>query len=92
MLARKVINTGLSQTDLSVEVYPLRLELHLMPKGDRSSIRISKKVQQCSPSPSWKKSIPTLNIYIHEYIFLCRKQLENFTEKLVKFLILHRSK
>ncbi|KAL1541002.1 ubiquitin-specific protease [Salvia divinorum] len=43
VLARKVINTGLSKKELSVEVYPLRLELHLMPKGDRSSIRISKK-------------------------------------------------
>ncbi|KAL6577013.1 ubiquitin-specific protease [Orobanche minor] len=43
LLARKVINTGLSQTELSVEVYPLRLQLHLMPKGDHSSIRISKK-------------------------------------------------
>ncbi|KAL3828981.1 hypothetical protein ACJIZ3_017783 [Penstemon smallii] len=43
VLARKVISTGLSQTELSVEVYPLRLQLHLMPKGDRSAIRISKK-------------------------------------------------
>ncbi|KAL6499955.1 ubiquitin-specific protease [Orobanche gracilis] len=43
LLARKVINTGLSQTELSVEVYPLRLKLHLMPKGDHSAIRISKK-------------------------------------------------
>lgn len=43
ILARKVINSGLSQTELSVEVYPLRLQLHLMPKGDRSTIRISKK-------------------------------------------------
>ncbi|KAH7836981.1 hypothetical protein Vadar_008145 [Vaccinium darrowii] len=42
-LARKVINSGLSQTELAVEVYPLRLQLHLMPKGDNSSIRISKK-------------------------------------------------
>ncbi|XP_058199784.1 ubiquitin carboxyl-terminal hydrolase 5 isoform X1 [Rhododendron vialii] len=42
-LARKVINSGVSQTELAVEVYPLRLQLHLMPKGDNSSIRISKK-------------------------------------------------
>ncbi|XP_057483966.1 ubiquitin carboxyl-terminal hydrolase 5-like isoform X1 [Actinidia eriantha] len=42
-LARKVINSGLSQTELAVEVYPLRLQLHLMPKGDKSTIRISKK-------------------------------------------------
>ncbi|KAL3531018.1 hypothetical protein ACH5RR_010340 [Cinchona calisaya] len=43
VLARKVINSGLSQTELSVEVYPLRLQLHLMPKGDCSTTRISKK-------------------------------------------------
>ncbi|KAL3649237.1 ubiquitin-specific protease [Castilleja foliolosa] len=43
ILARRVINTGLSKTELSVEVYPLRLQLHLMPKGDRTAIRISKK-------------------------------------------------
>ncbi|KAJ0099669.1 hypothetical protein Patl1_21108 [Pistacia atlantica] len=42
-LARKAISSGLSQTELTVEVYPLRLQLLLMPKGDRSSIRISKK-------------------------------------------------
>ncbi|KAG6728941.1 ubiquitin carboxyl-terminal hydrolase 5 isoform X1 [Carya illinoinensis] len=43
ILARKVISSGLSQTELAVEVYPLRLQLHMMPKGDRSTIRISKK-------------------------------------------------
>uniref|UniRef100_A0A803MRX8 Ubiquitin carboxyl-terminal hydrolase n=1 Tax=Chenopodium quinoa TaxID=63459 RepID=A0A803MRX8_CHEQI len=42
-LARKVINSGLSQMELAVEVYPLHLELLLKPKGDRSTIRISKK-------------------------------------------------
>lgn len=42
-LARKVINSGLSQMELAVEVYPLHLELLLTPKGDRSTIRISKK-------------------------------------------------
>lgn len=42
-LARKVISSGLSQTELSVEVYPLRLQLHLISKGDQSAIRISKK-------------------------------------------------
>ncbi|KAL5809819.1 hypothetical protein ACOSQ4_026387 [Xanthoceras sorbifolium] len=42
-LARKVIGSGLSQTELAVEVYPLRLQLLMMPKGDRSTIRISKK-------------------------------------------------
>ncbi|KVI11543.1 Peptidase C19, ubiquitin carboxyl-terminal hydrolase 2 [Cynara cardunculus var. scolymus] len=42
-LARKVISSGQSQTELSVEVYPLRLRLHLMPKGDQCAIRISKK-------------------------------------------------
>lgn len=43
-LARKVINSGLSQMELAIEVYPLHLELLLTPKGDRSTIRISKKV------------------------------------------------
>ncbi|PWA77437.1 Peptidase C19, ubiquitin carboxyl-terminal hydrolase 2 [Artemisia annua] len=43
-LARKVISSGEAQTDLSVEVYPLRLRLHLMPKDDQCAIRISKKV------------------------------------------------
>nr|APO15833.1 ubiquitin-conjugating enzyme E2 [Sesuvium portulacastrum] len=42
-LARKVINSGLSQMELAVEVYPLRLHLILTPKGDRSALRISKK-------------------------------------------------
>ncbi|XP_015581523.1 ubiquitin carboxyl-terminal hydrolase 5 [Ricinus communis] len=42
-LARKVICSGLSRTELAVEVYPLRLQLLVMPKGDRSTIRISKK-------------------------------------------------
>lgn len=44
-MPRKVINSGLSQTELAVEVYPLRLQLHLMPKDERSTIRISKKVR-----------------------------------------------
>ncbi|KAJ9162941.1 hypothetical protein P3X46_022672 [Hevea brasiliensis] len=42
-LARKVISSGLSQTELAVEVYPLRLQLLVTPKGDHSAIRISKK-------------------------------------------------
>ncbi|KAL8170433.1 hypothetical protein V2J09_022237 [Rumex salicifolius] len=42
-LARRVINSGLSQMELAVEVYPLRLKLVLMPKGGRATIRISKK-------------------------------------------------
>ncbi|KAJ9141160.1 hypothetical protein P3X46_031732 [Hevea brasiliensis] len=42
-LARKVISSGLSQTELAVEVYPLRLQLLVTPKGDRITIRISKK-------------------------------------------------
>ncbi|XP_021800114.1 ubiquitin carboxyl-terminal hydrolase 5 isoform X1 [Prunus avium] len=42
-LPRKVISSGLSQTEMAVEVYPLRLQLLVMPKGDRSIIRISKK-------------------------------------------------
>ncbi|KAL6593371.1 hypothetical protein ACP70R_049026 [Stipagrostis hirtigluma subsp. patula] len=43
-LPRKAINTGFSQTDLAIEVYPLRLHLLLMPKEDRAFIRISKKL------------------------------------------------
>lgn len=43
-LPRKVISSVLSQTELAVEVYPLRLQLLLMEKGDRAIIRISKKV------------------------------------------------
>ncbi|KAH9738785.1 ubiquitin carboxyl-terminal hydrolase 5 [Citrus sinensis] len=42
-LARKVISSGLSQTELAVEVYPLRLQLLVMPRGECSTIRISKK-------------------------------------------------
>ncbi|KAG8090764.1 hypothetical protein GUJ93_ZPchr0011g27883 [Zizania palustris] len=42
-LPRKAINTGLSQTDLAIEVYPLRLQLILVPKGEQAFIRISKK-------------------------------------------------
>lgn len=42
-LPRKAINTGLSQTDLAIEVYPLRLQLLLAPKGEQAVIRISKK-------------------------------------------------
>ncbi|KAB2010271.1 hypothetical protein ES319_D10G227000v1 [Gossypium barbadense] len=42
-LSRKVINSGLSQTEFAVEVYPLRLQLLVTPKGDCSTIRISKK-------------------------------------------------
>lgn len=47
-LARRVISSGLSQTELAVEVYPLRLQLLLMPKNDQSAIRISKKVTPLS--------------------------------------------
>ncbi|CAM8973220.1 unnamed protein product [Rhodiola kirilowii] len=43
VVARKVIKSGLSQTELSVEVYPLLLQLLVMPRGDQSTIRISKK-------------------------------------------------
>ncbi|XWS74654.1 hypothetical protein CRYUN_Cryun01aG0016500 [Craigia yunnanensis] len=42
-LSRTVINSGISQTEFAVEVYPLRLLLLVTPKGDRSTIRISKK-------------------------------------------------
>ncbi|KAH0972840.1 hypothetical protein GBA52_024996 [Prunus armeniaca] len=30
---------------MAVEVYPLRLQLLVLPKGDRSIIRISKKIE-----------------------------------------------
>uniref|UniRef100_A0A1D1YQS4 Ubiquitin carboxyl-terminal hydrolase n=3 Tax=Anthurium amnicola TaxID=1678845 RepID=A0A1D1YQS4_9ARAE len=43
ILARKAISSGLSQTELAIEVYPLRLQLLMMPKGERAIIRISKK-------------------------------------------------
>jgi len=43
-LPRKAINTGFSQTDLAIEVYPLRLQLLLMSRGEQTFIRISKKV------------------------------------------------
>ncbi|KAJ6870312.1 ubiquitin carboxyl-terminal hydrolase 5-like isoform X5 [Populus alba x Populus x berolinensis] len=42
-LSRKVISSGLSQTEFAVEVYPLRLQLLVMPKGDHCAVRISKK-------------------------------------------------
>ncbi|KAK7396058.1 hypothetical protein VNO78_16790 [Psophocarpus tetragonolobus] len=42
-LARKVISSGLSQTELAVEVYPLRLQLLMLPKNDHFPVRISKK-------------------------------------------------
>ncbi|KAG0459820.1 hypothetical protein HPP92_022948 [Vanilla planifolia] len=42
-LPRKAINSGLSQSDLSIEVYPLRLQLLLTPKKETAIIRISKK-------------------------------------------------
>lgn len=40
-----MISSGLSQPEMAVEVYPLRLQLLVMPKGDRSTVRISKKVK-----------------------------------------------
>lgn len=43
-LPRMTINSGLSQADLSIEVYPLRLHLLLTPKSEQAIIRISKKV------------------------------------------------
>lgn len=43
-LPRKAINTGFSQSDLAIEVYPLRLQLILMSRGERTFVRISKKV------------------------------------------------
>ncbi|KAJ3701575.1 hypothetical protein LUZ61_005280 [Rhynchospora tenuis] len=43
ILPRKAINNGLSQTDLAIEVYPLRLQLILIQQGERAIVRISKK-------------------------------------------------
>ncbi|XP_078441070.1 ubiquitin-specific protease 5 [Wolffia australiana] len=43
ILARKAISSGSSQPELAIEVYPLRLQLLMMPKGNRAVIRISKK-------------------------------------------------
>ncbi|KAM5550559.1 ubiquitin carboxyl-terminal hydrolase 5 [Rosa sericea] len=42
-LPRRVITSGPSHTEMAVEVYPLRLQLLVVPKGGRSTIRISKK-------------------------------------------------
>lgn len=47
-LARKVIARGSSQTELTVEVYPLRLQLHLLPRVDQCAVRMSRRVQICS--------------------------------------------
>ncbi|KAJ3671901.1 hypothetical protein LUZ60_007980 [Juncus effusus] len=43
VIPRKAINTGLSQADLAIEVYPLRLQLILIQKQERAIVRISKK-------------------------------------------------
>ncbi|XP_076894449.1 ubiquitin carboxyl-terminal hydrolase 5-like isoform X1 [Bidens hawaiensis] len=42
-LARKLINRGSSKPELTVEVYPLRLHLHLVPRVDQSYIRMSRR-------------------------------------------------
>lgn len=42
-LPRKVITSGSSQEDLTVEVYPLRLRLIVIPKGSQATLKISKK-------------------------------------------------
>jgi hypothetical protein len=39
-----VITSGSSQEDLTVEVYPLRLRLIVIPKGSQATLKISKKV------------------------------------------------
>lgn len=51
-LPRKVISSGPSQSELAVEVYPLRLQLVVMPKEDSATIRISKKVEGQLHRPS----------------------------------------
>jgi hypothetical protein len=64
-LPRKAINSGFSQTDLAIEVYPLRLQLLLMPKRERAVIRISKKVfSQLSDSwTDWPLFLFFLSMY-----------------------------
>ncbi|CAI9300916.1 unnamed protein product [Lactuca saligna] len=42
-LARKVITRGSSQTELTVEVYPLRLQLHFLPSVDHHALKMSRK-------------------------------------------------
>ncbi|XP_052623564.1 ubiquitin carboxyl-terminal hydrolase 5 isoform X1 [Lactuca sativa] len=42
-LARKVITRGSSQTELTVEVYPLRLQLHFVPRVDHYPLKMSRK-------------------------------------------------
>ncbi|XP_050388033.1 ubiquitin carboxyl-terminal hydrolase 5 isoform X1 [Argentina anserina] len=42
-LPRRVISSGPSPTEMAVEVYPLRLQLLLVPQGGSATIRISKK-------------------------------------------------
>ncbi|KAK9066013.1 hypothetical protein SSX86_015415 [Deinandra increscens subsp. villosa] len=42
-LARKAISRG-TQAELTVEVYPLRLQLHLTPRVDQSYTRMSRRV------------------------------------------------
>ena len=42
-LPRKVITSGSSQEDLTVEVYPLHLQLIVIPKGSQATLKISKK-------------------------------------------------
>ncbi|XP_073062092.1 ubiquitin carboxyl-terminal hydrolase 5-like isoform X1 [Primulina eburnea] len=83
VLARKVISTGLSQTELSVEVYPLRLQLHLMPKGVSSVIRISKK-ETIGKLHQRAYEIFDLNskqVYIWDYFSLRKHALMSDMEK-----------
>ncbi|KAJ9565237.1 hypothetical protein OSB04_001203 [Centaurea solstitialis] len=42
-LARKVITRGSSQTELTVEVHPLRLQLHVISRAEQYVIRMSRK-------------------------------------------------
>ncbi|XP_022875157.1 ubiquitin carboxyl-terminal hydrolase 5-like isoform X1 [Olea europaea var. sylvestris] len=83
VLARKVIDSGLSQTELSVEVYPLRLQLHLMSKGDRSTIRISKKetIGELHRRACEMFDLKTKQVYIWDYFSCQRHALMNDMEK-----------
>ncbi|XP_073304199.1 ubiquitin carboxyl-terminal hydrolase 5-like isoform X3 [Primulina huaijiensis] len=83
VLARKVISTGLSQTELSVEVYPLRLQLHLMPKGVSSVIRISKKetIGKLHQRAYETFDLNSKQVYIWDYFSLRKHALMSDMEK-----------
>ena len=46
-LPRKVITSGSSQEDLTIEVYPLRLRLIVIPKGSQATLKNNKQKGYC---------------------------------------------